>query len=256
MSIQPALLHGCTMGSKTSSIVPNSATRRLFAAVAILAVMTCGSKAEPQASDTGTYQARVVEVYADKAIVEIDGRRVLVEPIAPGQAFPADVGVAIQIVGRQRGNVLIPIRIILPSGAIVQSPSVATKPTPSGKDGTIESQLAAHGIEVTGRPYRRRNQTVVAGRASDGRSVIASFDHNLRLVEIEDAEHRHIHPSSPDALPEAEVAKLLAKLGYSSILLLDQSRFRFLYSVSGPKGERMELHVDRGGNILKRVWLR
>jgi hypothetical protein len=86
--------------------------------------------------------------------------------------------------------------------------------------------------------------------------VITLFDHNLDLVEIEDAEHRHIHPSSPEALPEAEVAKILLRQGYSSIRLLDQRRFRFFYSVSGPQGERMELHVDRGGNILKRVWLR
>ncbi len=153
---------------------------------------------------------------------------------------------------------MIPSRIILPSGAVFQSPSDpgAGSPVLSDRDRTIDGQLAAHGIEVTGRPYRRRNQTVAAGRRNDGRNVIASFDHNLRLVEIEEAEHKHIHPSSSEALPEAEVAKLLAKRGYSAIRLLDQSRFRFLYAVSGPQDERMELHVDRAGNILKRVWLR
>ena len=258
MSIQPALLHGWNMKTKASSIGRYLSGRRLIAAVAvaILAIATCGSKAEPQTTDIVTYQARVIEVYLDKAIVDINGRRLLVEPIAAGQAFPAEVGSQIQVVGHQRGNVLIPARIILPSGAVVESPSGSGKPAPSDKDRTIEGQLAALGVDVTGRPYRRRNLTVVAGRANDGRSVIASFDHNLLLVEIEDADHRHIHPSSPEALPEAEVAKLLAKQRYSSIRLLDQSRFRFLYSVSGPQGERMELHVDRGGHILKRVWLR
>ena len=106
-----------------------------------------------------------------------------------------------------------------------------------------------------GRPYRRRNYTVVEGRTDDGRRVIATFDSGLRLAEIEEADHRRIHPSSPEARPETDVAKLLAKQGYSSIRLLDQSRFRFLYGVSGPQGERMELHVDRAGNIVRRVWL-
>lgn len=231
-----------------------SVGRRLIvlAAVAIFSLVSGGSKAEPQASDVATHQARVVEVYGDKAIVEIKGRRFLVEPMAPGQPFPADVGSEIQIVGRQRANVLIPARIVLPSGAVVQAPSGSP-----ARDRTIESELAAHGITVSGQPYRRRNYTVVAGRTKEGRSVIAAFDHNLRLVEIEDAErHRHIHPSSPEALPEPEVAKLIAKQGYTSIRLLDQSRFRFLYSVTGPRDERMELLVDRGGNILRRVWLR
>jgi hypothetical protein len=250
------------METTARSIVPHRrAGDTLIAAVAvaILAVATYGSKAEPQAADVASYQARVVEIYGDKAIVEIDGQRHLVEPIAPGRAFPSDAGSEIRIVGHRRGNILIPSRIVLPSGSVVQSPpdpGLASMPAPSEKDRTIAGQLATHGIEVTGRPYRRRNHTVVAGRGKDGRSVIASFDHNLRLVEIEEAEHRHIHPSSPEALPEAEVAKLLAKRGYSTILLLDQSRFRFLYSASGPQGERMELHLDRGGNILKRVWLR
>ena len=240
-----------------TSIVPEGSSLRLILAVAMaaLAITTWGAKAEPQVSDIGTYQARVVEVYVDRAIVDVNGQRLLVEPIAPGRMFPATAGSEVQIVARQRANVLIPTRIILPSGVVIESAGAAT-PLPSETDRTVEGQLAAHGISVNGRPYRRRNHTVVAGRTSDGRSVIASFDHNLRLVEIEDAEHRHIHPNSPEALPEAEVAKLIAKRGYSAVALLDQTRFRFLYSVSGPQGERMELHVDRGGNILKRVWLR
>jgi hypothetical protein len=238
-------------------LAPASHSLIVAAAVAILALVSSGGKAEPQPSDIALHPARVVEIYGDKAIVEIKGRRFLVEPVAPGQPFPADVGSEIQIAGRQRGNVLIPSRIVLPSGAVVQAPSGAGAPVPPEKDRTVEGQLAAHGITVSGPPYRRRNHTVVAGRTKEGRSVIAAFDHNLRLVEIEDAErHRHIHPGSPQALPEPEVARLIAKQGYTSIRLLDQSRFRFLYSVSGPRGERMELLVDRGGNILRRVWLR
>ena len=234
------------------------ACRTLLAAllVAVGAMMTSASKAEPQASDVATYQARVAEVYGDKAVVEIDGRRFLVEPLAPGQPFPAGVGSNIQVVGRQQGNVLIPRRIVLPSGAVVEAPPATDKSAPTEKDRTIEGQLATLGIDVTGRPYRRRNYTVVAGRTKDGRSVIASFDHNMQLVELQDAEHRHIHPGAPGALSEPEIARLLAERGYSSIRLLDRSRFLFLYAVSGPQGERMELHVDRGGNILKRVWLR
>lgn len=249
------------MKTTTTSMASLRAGRCLTAAIAavMLALASAGSRAEPQASEVATYQARVLEVYADKAIVEINGRRFLVEPVTPGQTFPADVGADIGLVARQRANVLIPARIILQSGNVIQSTSEAaltSKPAPSGTERTIESQLAAHGISVTGRPYRRRNHTVVAGRTKDGRTVIASLDHNLRLVEIEDAEHRHIHPTSPEARPEPEVAKLLASQGYSSIRLIDQSRYRFLYSAAGPEGERMELHVDRGGNILKRVWLR
>ncbi len=67
-------------------------TNKLIGAVAVAvlaAVGTGDSKAEPQATNVATYRARVVEVYADKAIIEIDGRRFLLEPIAPGQAFPA-----------------------------------------------------------------------------------------------------------------------------------------------------------------------
>lgn len=248
------------MKAQTNTVLFRVARGGLLAALAaaILAVVasTHISQAEPQAPDAVTYTARVLEVYADKAIVDIGGRRVLLEPIAPGQAFPGDIGAEIQVVGQQRGNTLLPSRIILPSGAVVQAPSDTSNPVLSDRDRSLERQLAAHRIEITGRPYRRRNHTVVAGRRSEGGNVIASFDHNLRLVEIEDAEHKHIHPSAPEALPEADVAKLLAKRGYSAIRLLDQSRFRFLYAATGPQDERMELHVDRAGNILKRVWLR
>lgn len=240
-----------------TAFAPASRCWIIAVAVAIFALVSADGKAEPQTSDVATHQARVVEVYGDKAVVEIKGRRFLVEPVAPGRPFPAGIGAEIQIVGQHRANVLIPVRIVLPSGAVVQASPGSGTPAAPEKDRTIENELAAHGITVSGQPYRRRNFTVVAGRTKEGRSVIASFDHNLRLVEIEDAEqHRHIHPNSPEALPEPEVAKLLAKQGYSSIRLLDQRRFRLLYSVSGPRDERMELLVDRGGNILRRVWLR
>src|SRR5262245_6145765 len=187
MSIQPALLHGWNTDRQTG-MVPYRAGRTPTAAlvVAILALATGGSKAEAQASDVATYQARVLEVYVDKAIVDINGRRVLVEPIAAGLPFPAAVGSEIQVVGQQRANVLIPRQLILPTGALVESSASGKPPTPDN-DRTIEGQLAALGIDVISRPYRRRTYTVVAGRASDGRSVIASFDHNLVLVEVEDA---------------------------------------------------------------------
>jgi hypothetical protein len=212
--------------------------------------------AEPIASEPSEYRARIVEIYGDKAIVEIDSRRFLVEAIEPGKPFPADVGSDIRIEGRSRGNVLVPSRITLPSGSTVQRAAEGAGQTP-GQDRSIEGQLRDHGITVVGRPYRRRNFTVVEGRGEDGRRVIAVFDSSLRLEEIEEAEHRrHIHPRSPEALSEPEVARLLAGQGYSSIRLIGQNRFQFLYSVTNAKGQQMELQVDRGGNILRRVWLR
>jgi hypothetical protein len=227
--------------------------------VASLLTFTSEGKAEPQNHDLTEFRARIVEIYGDKAIVEVDGRRFLVESIQSDRPFPGDVGSEIQILGRSRGNVLLPSRITLPSGVSFQRPAVdpgAAKQPGQAQDRSIEAQLRDHGITVVGRPYRRRNYTIVEGRADDGRSVIALFDRGLRLEEIEEAEHRHIHPRSPEALPEAEVARRLASQGYSSIRLIDQSRFRFLYSVTGPRGQQMELHVGRGGSILRRVWLR
>jgi hypothetical protein len=257
MSIQAVLLHEGNMEMQTST-VPRPASRDLIvaAAIAILVLMSGAGIAEPQTTHSVKYQGRVLEVYADKAIVEVKGRRFLVEPIAPGEPFPAAVGSEIRIVGSERDNVLIPSRIVLPSGAVVDVRPLPGNPMQPATDNTIESQLAALGIKISSRPYRRRNHTVVAGQDQTGSNVIALFDHNLRLVEIEDADHRHIHPSSSEALPESEILSLLAKQGYTSIRLLDRSRFRFLYAVLSPLGERMELHVDRGGKIVRRVWLR
>jgi hypothetical protein len=240
---------------------PISATRRLAAAIVVASLLTLsyGGKGELQAPEAAEYRARIVEIYGDKAIVEVDGQRFLVEPVQPDRPFPADVGSEVRIFGQSRGNVIVPGRIVLPSGATVQRQArdVGTSEQPGqAGDRSIEAQLRNHGITVVGRPYRKRNYTVVEGRADDGRRVIAFFDSGLRLEEIEEAEHRHIHPSSPEALPEADVARLLATRGYSSVRLIDQSRFRFLYSVTDPQGQRMELHVDRGGHIIRRVWLR
>ena len=225
----------------------------------ILIAFPIEGRAQVPAPDLKEYRARVVEIYGDKAIVEVDGRRFLVEPFQPDKPFPAEMGAEVRIVGQAQGNILVPSMIILPSGAAIQRQPLdrgATGQPQPGDARNIEAQLRKHGITVVGRPYRRRNSTVVEGRADDGRKVIGLFDSGLRLEEIEEAEHRHVHPRSPEALPETEVARLVAERGYSSVRLVDQSRFQFLYSVTDQQGQRMELLVDRGGNILRRVWRR
>jgi hypothetical protein len=230
-------------------------------AVAIVAATVLAfageGRAQPQAPTPTEFRARILEIYGDKAIVEIDGRRVLVEALQSDKPFPGEVGAEIQIVGYSRDNVLVPSQITLPSGVSIQRQALETGP---GRPGfgreRIEGQLRELGITAVGRPFRRRHQTVVEGRADDGRRVIASFDRGLRLEEIEETEFRHIHPMSPDALPPMEVAQRLANQGYSSVRLIDQGRFRLLYSVNDRQGQPMELLVDRSGVILRRVWLR
>jgi len=231
-------------------------------AVAIIAAtllaFTGEGRAQPQPPAATEFRARIVEIYGDKAIVEIDGRRFLVEAIQSDKPFPGEVGAEIQILGQSRGNVLVPSRITLPSGVSVQRQAEVGPPREPGlgPDRSIEGQLRELGITAVGRPFRRRYQTVVEGRADDGRRVIASFDRGLRLEEIEETEFRHIHPMSPDALPPMEVARRLASQGYSSVRLIDQGRFRLLYLVNDRQGQPMELLVDRSGAILRRVWLR
>ena len=225
----------------------------------MLALPALTARPEPQASDAVTYQARVVEVYADKAIVEINGQRFLVEPVISGQAFPADIGAEIQVVGQQRANVIIPTRIVLPSGAVVSSPSDAGE---AGNSAPSEADRSHRG--PARRSWHHGDRPSLPPAQSDDRPrPHQRRSRRDRLVRSQPAPRGNrrgrtsAHSlNSRESLPEAEIAKLLAKQGYSSIVLLDQTRFRFLYSVSGPKGERMELHVDRGGNILRRVWLR
>jgi hypothetical protein len=238
-----------------------SPRRGLAAAIVVTGLFAFSHEGRSQASaaDLSEYRVRILEIYGDKAIVEFDGRRFLVEPLQQDSPFPAGIGTDIRIMGRARGNVLVPSVIMLPSGAALNRQAsdsgAAGQPLPADAR-NIETQLGKHGIALVGRPYRRRNSTVVEGRAEDGRKVIALFDSGLRLEEIEEAEHRRIHPRSPEALPEAEVARLVAERGYSSVRLIDQNRFLLLYSVTDSQGQRMELHVDRGGNILRRVWNR
>ena len=86
--------------------------------------------------------------------------------------------------------------------------------------------------------------------------VIASFDAGGLLREIEDADHRHVHPQSPEAVPQGEVERRLGALGFTSIRLLDQRRYLFFFSAVDSRGDPMEVHVDRAGNIVKRIWLR
>ena len=235
--------------------------------ITILALLTLAATGEAAAQDRQAIdlRARVTEVFGDKAIVELGGERLLVEPIAPDKAFPAAIGADIGIAGTRVGNVLTPSRVTLPSGATVEreapraSPSIApsaTTPDAAPGDRSLAGQLAREGITMVGSPYRKRYYTEVAGRTADGRMVIASFDHAGRLQEIEDAEHRHVHPQSPEALPAAEVERRLTALGFTSIRLLDQRRYLFFFSAVDSRGDPMELHVDRAGNILKKVWLR
>lgn len=239
----------------------NSAWRGLTVAIAVGGLIALSHEAKTQSSapELKEYRARIVEIYGDKAIVDVDKRRILVEPIEPEKPFPAELNAEVRIVGDTRGNVLVPSVIILPSGVAIrrQVPDLGPKgQPPATNERSIEGQLRKYGIMVVGRPYRRRNYTVVEGRADDGRRVIAVFDSALRLEEIEEAEYRRIHPRSPEALPEAEIARLVTAHGYSSVRLLDQNRFQFLYSAMDSEGQRMELYVDRAGNILRRVWLR
>jgi len=60
----------------------------------------------------------------------------------------------------------------------------------------------------------------------------------------------------PPGGPTDTIARLVAERGYSSVRLIDQNRFQFLYSATDSQGQRMELLVDRGGNILRRAWRR
>jgi hypothetical protein len=152
------------------------------------------------------------------------------------------------VVGYRVGNVLTPSRLTLPSGAAVEREAAGER--------SLSEQLAREGITMVGTPFRKRYATEVAGRTADGRMVIASFDAGGRLQELEDAEHRHIHPQSPEALPAAEVERRLAALGFTAIRLLDQRRYLFFFSAVDKRGDPMELSVDRAGNILKKVWLR
>jgi hypothetical protein len=234
-------------------------TLRIITLAALVALAATGA-AGAQDRQAVELRARVVELFGDKAIVESAGERLLVEPIAAGQAFPAAIGSEIAIAGFRIGNVLTPSRVTLPSGAVVERaappapPASAPDATPG--DGSLAAQLAREGITMVGPPYRKRHATEVAGRTADGRMVIASFDQGGRLREIEDADHRHVHPQSPEALPAAEVERRLGALGFTSIRLFDQRRYLFFFSAVDPRGEPMELSVDRAGNILKRVWLR
>jgi hypothetical protein len=235
-----------------------SAALGLAVAIVAATLLAFTGESRAQAPAPTEFRARIVEIYGDKAIVEIDGQRFLVEAIQADKPFPSEVGAEIQILGQSRGNVLVPSRITLPSGTTIQRQAEAGPPREPGlgPDRSIEGQLRELGITAVGRPFRRRHQTVVEGRADDGRRVIASFDRGLRLEEIEETEFRHIHPMSPDALPPMEVARRLASQGYSSVRLIDQGRFRLLYSVTDRQGQPMELLVDRSGAILRRVWLR
>jgi hypothetical protein len=234
--------------------------KRIITVLALLTLATGVTAAQDrQAVDL---RARVVEVFGDKAIVDSGGERLLVEPIAPDKAFPAAVGAEIGITGFRLGNVLTPDRVTLPSGATVgreTSPAIspsATPPDSAPGDRSLAGQLAREGVTMVGPPYRKRSYTEVAGRTADGRMVIASFDHSGVLREIEDADHRHIHPQSPEAIPQAEVEHRLGALGFKSIRLIDQRRYLFFFSVVDSRGDPMELHVDRAGNILKKIWLR
>ncbi len=238
--------------------------KRIITVLAWLA-MAATSGAAAQDRQAVDLHARVVEVFGDKAIVESGGERLLVEPIAPDKAFPAAIGADIQIAGYRMGNVLMPSRVTLPSGASVEretprasSSTASSAPPPDAAPGdrSLAGQLAREGVTIVGSPYRKRYYTEVAGRTADGRMVIASFDPGGLLREIEDADHRHVHPQSPEALPQAEVERRVGALGFTSIRLLDQRRYLFFFSAVDFRGDPMELHVDRAGNIVKRIWLR
>ncbi|MCC6888575.1 MAG: hypothetical protein IT536_08585 [Hyphomicrobiales bacterium] len=229
--------------------------RPVIGLIAALALLATALTAVGRAEDV-PLSGRVVEVFGDRAIVESEGRRYLVGPLVAGEGFPAGVGELVQIVGPRQGNVIVPQRLVLASGAVVNATPATDGASPLRGLRSIDAQLKRYGVVATERPYRRRNQTVVAGQTGDGRRVIATFDHSLRIEEIEDADHRHIHPNAPEALTPQAVMQRLEKQGYGSIRLLDQSRYRLLFAATGPAGERMELHVDRGGSIFKRVWLR
>jgi hypothetical protein len=224
--------------------------KRIIALLALLVLPAIGDGAaqERQAVDLS---ARVAEVFGDKAIVESGGERLLVEPVATDKAFPAGIGSEIRIAGDRVGNVLTPRRVTLPSGSVVEREA-----PPDAGEPSLAGQLAREGVTIAGPPYRKRHATEVAGRRADGRMVIATFDRAGRLQEIEDADHRHIHPQSPEAIPAAEVERRLSALGFTSVRLIDQRRYLFFFSAVDPRGDAMELHVDRAGNILKKIWLR
>lgn len=224
--------------------------KRILAALTLLVLATHGSDSAQVALNAS--DALVIEVFGEKAVIEIDGKRFLVEALPPHTPFPAAAGSRIGIEGRHDGNVVWPDRVTLPSGEILRPAAPGAAPPVA----SVTEQLAREGITAAGRPYRKRNATEIIGRDASGRKLIASFDPSGRLREIEDAEHRHVAPDSPDAVSAAEVESRLRAAGYTSLRLVDQRRYQFLFSAANARGEAMELHVDRAGNVLKRVWLR
>src|SRR6266508_5701384 len=111
---------------------------------ATLLAFTGEGRAQPQAPIPTEFRGRIVEIYGDKAIVEIDGRRFLVESIQSDKPFPGDMGAEIQVLGYSRGNVLVPSRITLPSGVSIQRQALESGPGREpgvGQDRGIEEQL-------------------------------------------------------------------------------------------------------------------
>src|SRR5258708_24129111 len=143
--------------SVSATILKVGFLRGLAMAAVILFAFPIEGRAELPAQDLKEYRARIVEIYGDKAIVEVDGRRFLVEPFQQDKPFPVEIGADIRIVGHVRENVLVPSMIILPSGSAIQRQTLDSGTTgqPHPADArNIETQLRKHKIEAVRPPSR------------------------------------------------------------------------------------------------------
>jgi RNase P/RNase MRP subunit p29 len=231
-----------------------SVARRLAMAVALGLAMPAASAVGQTAPPIQTVQperltvtGRVAEVFANRFILATERERLLVEPADPSMPMVAAAGESVTVEGERFGAVVKAARVDRLPGAVVATP-------PQGPE-DIPAVLRRLGLTAVDAPVTKKHHVEVLARMADGRSVYVSFDRGGRLWEIEDAAHDR-DAAVPRNLSRADYDRLARDAGFSPTGGFEEKRRHVEVDVLNRSGERLVLHIDRGGTIYKQVWPR
>lgn len=271
------------------NIAANPNKNRLLLAVIAAGGIALASAAWSQvqigqlSSDGISIKGKVADLFGDKFVLDDGSGRILVQT-GPGgpPSLPVTTGEIVTVVGlprdrnfdarkiqRENGDVIFaapqpapgsgPVGMAPPPDARApeppRGPAVDARYAITDRE-SVQRVLKDAGVTPLGEPVRHSKHIEIPGRTASGKEVIVSLDRFGRLDEIEDADHDKDRAAERRSIGAAEAERLAREAGYSPRLPIEQRKKHFEILATNAKGETMELHMDFGGTIYKRIWLR
>lgn len=221
----------------------------------LVLLLALASPALAQAPAEPAVTGRVVEVFANRLILELGNERVLAEPADAAAVLTVRPGDAVRVEGERHGPILRWRKVMLdaPSAPFPQGQRLGS--ASGNSDADLLQAIERLGLKAIDPPLRKRHHIEVLAQTAEGRKLYVSFDRDGRLWEIEDATYDR-DSATPRNLAAADYERLAREAGFSPVGSGEERRRHVELEVRNRAGEPLTLHIDKAGVIYKQVWRR